>query len=56
MVDEIIKVVRIVTDDIEAAPPILEGIDRDFVTGIGRADGRMVILLNLATIIDIHLY
>ena len=56
MVDEIIKVVRIVTDDIEAAPPVLEGIDRDFVTGIGRADGRMVILLNLATIIDIHLY
>lgn len=56
MVDEIIKVVRIGTDDIEAPPSVLEGINHDFVAGIGRADGRMIILLNLAAIIDIHLY
>jgi purine-binding chemotaxis protein CheW len=56
LVDEIIQVVRIAKDDREAAPTVLEGIDRDFITGIGRADGRMVILLNLANIIDIHLY
>jgi purine-binding chemotaxis protein CheW len=55
MVDEIIKVARIVKDDIEAAPTVLEGIDRDFVSGIGRADGRMIILLNLCNIINIHL-
>jgi len=55
LVDEIIQVARIATGDIEAAPAVLEGIDRDFVTGIGRADGRMVILLNLAHVIDIHL-
>lgn len=56
LVDEIIQVVRIAKDDIEAAPTVLEGIDRDFVTGIGRTGGRMVILLNLANIINIHLY
>lgn len=56
LVDEIIQVVRVSKDAIEAAPPVLEGIDRDFVTGIGRADGRMIILLNLTNIIDIHLY
>jgi purine-binding chemotaxis protein CheW len=56
LVDEIIQVVRISKDDIEAAPPVLEGIDRDFVTGIGRADGRMIIVLNLSNIVDIHLY
>jgi len=56
LVDEIIQVVRIALEDIEAAPTVLEGIDRDFVSGIGRADGRMVILLNLPNIIDIHLY
>ena len=56
LVDEIIQVVRIAQEDIEAAPTVLEGIDRDFVSGIGRADGRMVILLNLPNIIDIHLY
>jgi len=56
LVDEIIQVVRIAKDAIEAAPTVLEGIDRDFVNGIGRADGRMIILLNLPAIIDIHLY
>jgi len=56
LVDEIIQVVRIAKDDIEAAPTVLEGIDRDFVNGIGRTGGRMIILLNLANIINIHLY
>jgi purine-binding chemotaxis protein CheW len=56
LVDEILQVVRIAKDDIEAAPIVLDGIDRDFVTGIGRADGRMFILLNLSNIIDIHMY
>ena len=55
LVDEILQVVRITNDDIEAAPTVLDGIDRDFVTGIGRAGGRMFILLNLSNIIDIHL-
>jgi purine-binding chemotaxis protein CheW len=56
LVDEIIQVVRISKADIEAAPPVLEGIDRDFVTGIGRADGRMIIVLNLSNIVDIDLF
>jgi purine-binding chemotaxis protein CheW len=56
LVDEIIQVDRILNTDIESAPPVLEGIDRDFVTGIGRADGRMIIVLNLRNIVDIHLY
>ena len=56
LVDEITQVVRIAIDVIEAPPTVLEGIDRDFVSGIGRADGRMIILLNLPAIIDIHLY
>lgn len=56
LVDEIIQVVHIAKDGFEAAPAVLEGIDRDFVSGIGRADGRMIILLNLENIADIHLY
>jgi purine-binding chemotaxis protein CheW len=56
LVDEIIQVVHITKDCLEAAPAVLEGIDRDFVNGIGRADGRMIILLNLENIADIHLY
>jgi purine-binding chemotaxis protein CheW len=56
LVDEIIQVVRIARDCMEAAPTVLDGIDRDFVAGIGRADGRMIIILNLENITDIHLY
>lgn len=56
LVDEIIQVVNIAKDCLEAAPAVLEGIDRDFVNGIGRADGRMIILLNLENIANIHLY
>ena len=56
LVDEIIQVVRIAKNDVEAAPTVLEGIDRDFVTGIGRTNSRMVILLNLSNIINISLY
>lgn len=56
LVDEVIQVVRVTTDKMEAAPAILDGINRDFVTGIGRADNRMIILLNLETITDINLF
>jgi len=56
LVDEIIQVVRIDEDSIEPAPTVLDGIDRDFVTGIGRADNRMIILLNIGNITDIDLY
>jgi purine-binding chemotaxis protein CheW len=56
LVDEVIQVVRISRTSFESAPAVLEGIDREFVTGIGRSDNRMVILLNLDTIADINLF
>lgn len=54
LVNEVIQVVRIPKDKFESAPAVLEGINRDFVSGIGRADNRMIILLNLDTIADIN--
>jgi purine-binding chemotaxis protein CheW len=56
LVDEVIQVVRIGKESMEPAPSVLEGIDRDFVSGIGRSDGRLIIILNLESIADIHLY
>lgn len=56
LVDEIVHVVRIEANSIEQAPAILDGIDRDFVSGIGRADGKMIIILNLETVADINLF
>lgn len=54
-VDEVLQVVRISENLIEPPPAVLEGIDRDFVLGIGRHDGRMLIMLNLPNILDINL-
>lgn len=55
LVDEVVQVVRIPLNSFEPAPAILEGIDRDFVSGIGRAGQQMVILLNVESITDINL-
>lgn len=55
-VDQVVQVVRIPHESYESAPAILEGIDQDFVSGIGRADQKMVILLNVESITDINLY
>ncbi|MDD2365019.1 MAG: chemotaxis protein CheW [Desulfuromonadaceae bacterium] len=56
LVDEVIQVVQIHQDALETAPTVLDGIDRDFVSGIGRSDGRLIIILNLENISDINLY
>jgi purine-binding chemotaxis protein CheW len=56
LVDEVIQVVRIGKEGREPAPAVLEGIDRDFVCGIGRSGAMMIILLNVASITDINLY
>lgn len=56
LVDEVVQVVRIEDRFLEPPPTVLEGIDRDFVSGIGRFQGRMLILLNMEKILDITLY
>jgi len=55
-VDEVIQVARIKKSDIEEPPAVLDGIDRDFVTGLGHFDNRILILLNLETILDIGVH
>lgn len=55
LVDEVIQVVKVPTKSIEQPPAVLEGIDREFVRGIGRQDGRMLILLHLGKILDLSL-
>lgn len=56
VVDEVVHVVRIPLEAMEMAPAVLDGIDRDFVSSIGRADGAMIIILNCETIADITLF
>jgi purine-binding chemotaxis protein CheW len=56
LVDEVIQVARVNKGDIEEPPAVLDGIDRDFVTGLGHFDSRILILLNLETILDIGVH
>jgi purine-binding chemotaxis protein CheW len=55
LVDEVTQVARLDAATIEPPPAVLEGIDRDFVAGIGRIEGQMLILLNLENILDMNL-
>ena len=55
MVDEVVQVVRIEIGSIEPPPAVLDGIDRDFVTGLGRFGSQMLILLKMEKILDIAL-
>lgn len=52
LVDEITQVVRIAADTVENPPAVLDGIDREFVSGIGRHDGSIIILLHLDKVLD----
>jgi purine-binding chemotaxis protein CheW len=53
LVDSINQVIDLVDDDIEPPPAILSGLDRDLVKGVGRFQGRMLILLHLASVLDV---
>lgn len=55
LVDSINQVVNIPLNRIEPPPTVLSGLDRDFVEGVGRIDGRMLILLHLSNVINAEL-
>lgn len=55
LVDEVVQVLKLTDADFEPPPAVLDGIDRDFVTGIGRHDSHMLILLNIDKVLDINL-
>lgn len=52
LVDEVTQVVRINAASVEHPPAVLDGIDREFVSGIGRHDGGIIILLHLEKVLD----
>jgi purine-binding chemotaxis protein CheW len=56
LVDEVVQVVKIAAASIEPPPAVLDGIDREFVNGIGRNDSQMLILLNMEKILDVTLF
>ncbi len=54
LVDSINQVINLVDEDIEPPPGVLSGLEREMVTGIGRYQKRMIILLNLTRVLDLQ--
>lgn len=53
LVDRITQVVRLPKDSIEQAPLLLKDAQNNFVSGIGRYQGRMLILLNPEEVLNL---
>jgi len=55
LVDSIRQVVRIPVSGVEPPPAVLTGLDREFVEGVGRVDGRILIQLDLGNVLNAEL-
>ncbi|GAB4168149.1 MAG: chemotaxis protein CheW [Geothermobacteraceae bacterium] len=53
LVDNISQVVDVADQQIEPPPAILTGLDRDMVEGVGRVQGRMIVLLNVEQVLAV---
>jgi purine-binding chemotaxis protein CheW len=54
VVDSASQVVRIPADQIDPPPPVLGGSSREFITGVGKLDDKLIILLNADAILTIE--
>jgi purine-binding chemotaxis protein CheW len=54
VVDAVIDVAGIPETSMESAPSVMVGVEGRFISGIGRADGEMIILLNLTEVLHIE--
>ena len=51
IVDDASQVLTLNEDQIENPPDLITGIDRDYITGIGKTDEKIIILLDLEKIL-----
>lgn len=56
LVDRIAQVVNLPLRAIEPPPAVLSGLDRELVAGVGRHQGKMMVLLQLSHVLDAELY
>ncbi len=53
VVDSASQVVRIPADQIDPPPPVLGSISQEFITGVGKLEDKLVILLNTDAILTV---
>lgn len=51
VVDSVSEVLRIPAETIEPPPPIVAGIDSSYISGVGKLEDRLLILLDLAKVL-----
>jgi len=51
VVDEASQVIRIRDEDIEPAPDLIAGVDRKYISGVGKLEDKIVLLLDLEYIL-----
>jgi purine-binding chemotaxis protein CheW len=54
VVDSASQVVRIPADQIEPPPPVLGGFSKEFITGVGKLEEKLVILLNADAVLTVE--
>ena len=47
VVDSVSEVLRIPSNTVEPAPPVVAGVDSDYISGVGKLEDRLLILLDL---------
>lgn len=52
IVDRVSEVLRLPANIVEAAPPVISGIDADYISGIGKLNDRLLIMLDLEKVIS----
>lgn len=52
LVDDASQVIRIDSENIEPTPAIIAGEDRKYISGVGKVDGTIVVLLDLIKILS----
>lgn len=52
LVDEVSEVIRITKDSIEKPSNILAGINEEYLAGVAKLDGKLVIILDLAKVLE----
>lgn len=52
IVDEASQTLRLNDKDIDPAPDIVAGVDRKYITGVGKLDNRLLILIDLEKVLS----
>jgi purine-binding chemotaxis protein CheW len=54
MVDGVSEVLRVPDESIEPLPPMVNSVNADFLKGIARLEDRLIILLDVEKVLDVH--